>query len=248
MPDIFFTEKGEGYPVLFIHGFCETQAMWESFKEPFASHYKTIAIDLPGFGKSPLPDGDFSIANIAEQVLQLLDHLKIEETIVIAHSLGGYVTLEMAKKQPSRFAGFSLFHSTAQADNEEKVASRNKTIEFVEKRGVEVFATSFIPSLFYQKNRKGLVSEIDEIVALAAKTPLATLIQYTKAMRDRNDRTDLLKTFDNPISIIAGDKDTSVPVERIAEQELLPKHGVINILENTGHMGMFEQKEKTTEY
>ncbi|MTI21742.1 alpha/beta hydrolase [Fulvivirga sp. RKSG066] len=245
--DLFFTDSGKGFPVIFIHGFCETSEMWFDFTQPFIEDYRVITVDLPGFGKSPLPTGDFTIKDVAKHVLNLLDKLEIQKCAAVGHSLGGYVLLEMVNTQPDRFTGFSLFHSTAFADDTEKKESRNKAIEFVEKRGVEVFVTSFVPPLFYVKNRKPLLKTIEKVVDIAATTPQNTLISYTKAMRDRPDRTDVLNSFDGPISFIAGDKDTSVPIEKTSEQVLIPKRAIVNILQDTGHMGMFEQQERTTE-
>ncbi|MEP2773050.1 MAG: alpha/beta hydrolase [Fulvivirga sp.] len=243
--EIHFTDEGEGFPLLFIHGFCETHEMWDDFKIPFLKDFRVITVDLPGFGNSPLPDGGFTLADIADVLADFLDSLNIKQVVVVGHSLGGYVTLELAKLKSELIKGFCLFHSTAYADDEEKKDSRNKTIDFVEKRGVKVFATSFVPSLFYSKNRKNLTSEIDNAVAIASKTPLPTLVAYTKAMRDRQDRTDVLESFSNPILFIAGVKDTSVPLEKIEPQFLLPKRAVVKVLENTGHMGMFEKKTET---
>jgi len=243
--EIHFTDEGKGFPLLFIHGFCETHEMWSDFKTPFLKDFRVITVDLPGFGNSTLPNGGFALADIADALADFLDSLNIKQVVVIGHSLGGYVTLELAKLKPELIKGFCLFHSTAYADDEEKKDSRNKTIDFVEKRGVEVFATSFVPSLFYSKNSKNLTSEIDKAVAIASQTPLKTLVAYTKAMRDRQDRTDVLEDFANPILIMAGEKDTSVPLEKIEPQFLLPKRAVVKVLENTGHMGMFEKKTET---
>jgi len=243
---IFSTDEGSGLPVVFIHGFCENHKMWKNFTKPFLEKYRVMTIDLPGFGKSPIPSDQFSIKDVAQLVLEHLIQKEIDSFVLIGHSLGGYVALEMIKLQPGKVEGLCLFHSTALPDTEEKKDSRNKTIKFVEKRGVEVFAESFVPSLFYTKNRKRLKKEIEDAVSMAAETSLETLVAYTKAMRDREDRTDVLKEFDGPISIIAGEEDTSVPVEKIQQQELFPRHGLVYYLENCGHMGMFERNEETS--
>lgn len=242
---ISFTEKGSGFPVVLIHGFCETSEIWNDFAAALSKNYRVLTPDLPGFGGSPLPSGDFSIDDIGEMVFQWLQEQGITKTVIIGHSLGGYVTLALTKKHPEIVRGFGLFHSTAFADSDEKRMSRDKTIEFVKGKGVEVFARSFVPQLFYIKNRKNLRAQVEQVVNTAAKTPEASLIGYTKAMRDRNDRTDVLKSFDRPILIIAGEKDTSVPVDSINEQELLPKKAIVHIFDNTGHMGMFEKKEQS---
>lgn len=242
---VSFSEKGSGFPVVLIHGFCETRQVWSGFVEFLSERYRVLTPDLPGFGESPLPEGDFSIDDVAEIMFEWIKSLELSEVAVVGHSLGGYVTLALAKKHPEILRGFGLFHSTALADSEEKKDSRNKTIDFVKSRGADVFARSFVPQLFYYKNRKRLAKEIEAVVEIAAATPDQTLIQYTKAMRDRKKRLDVLKSFPHPILIIAGDNDTAVPLETIGEQELLPKKSIVHIYDDTGHMGMFEQKMQT---
>ncbi|MEO0553034.1 MAG: alpha/beta hydrolase [Bacteroidota bacterium] len=233
---------GSGRPLIFVHGFCEDSSMWEGFCEPFIDQHEVFLVDLPGFGKSSLPSKDFTLEEIADQLAQWMKSLKINNAIVIGHSLGGYVILELAKNYPELIEGFGLFHSTAFVDTEEKRDTRNKVIEFVEENGVEVFADSFVPQLFYTKNRKRLATEIEQAVNTARQTPLETLVGYTKAMRDRNDRTDVLKSFDGPVLFIAGDQDTSVPLDKSEKQIPMIQKGVTGILQNTGHMGMFEAK------
>ena len=242
---ISFTEQGEGPSLVLIHGFCETSKLWDSFRSELADHFRVLTPDLPGFGNTALIPGQFSISDVSEAIYAWLTDLDIQKTTVIGHSLGGYVTLALAENHPEVLHGFGLFHSTAYADGQEKKLSRDKTIEFVKDKGVDVFARSFVPQLFYSKNRKWLKEEISRVVDTAAETELETLIAYTKAMRDRPDRTVVLRDFDNPILIMAGDKDTSVPVEAIYEQELLPKKGTVHIFSETGHMGMFENRERS---
>ncbi|UII33846.1 alpha/beta hydrolase [Fulvivirga ulvae] len=242
---ISFTEKGNGFPVVLIHGFCETSEIWTDFADALAEHYRVLAPDLPGFGNTPLPKSDFNIDDVAEMVYQWLKMLNIDKMVMIGHSLGGYITLAFAHKYPDILSGIGLFHSTAFADSDEKKSSRNKTIDFVKDRGVDVFAHSFVPQLFYIKNRATLKKDVESVVNSAAKTAEVSLVAYTKAMRDRPDRTDVLKSLAVPILIVAGNKDTSVPIEHIYAQELMPKKAVVHIFDNVGHMGMFETKEKS---
>ncbi|MBL6446158.1 alpha/beta hydrolase [Fulvivirga sp. 29W222] len=242
---ISFSEKGSGFPVVLIHGFCETRDIWGAFLDTLSAHYRVITPDLPGFGGSALPAGDFSIDNVADIIYEWLQELGAKKVIMIGHSLGGYITLAYAKKYSDTLRGIGLFHSTAFADSNEKKSSRNRTIDFVRERGVEVFAHSFVPQLFYLKNRTALKPEIEGVVNTAAQTPEASLIGYTKAMRDRNDRTDVLQSLNVPVLIVAGDKDTSVPIEAIYEQELMPKKAIVHIFDNVGHMGMFEKKQQS---
>ena len=244
MPDqsgIFYTDNGSGIPVVFLHGFCETHQIWQSFSSSLSENYRVICLDLPGFGQSKLLPTGFSIADVASNVISFLKGLKVESCVLVGHSLGGYVTLEMAHQQPEFVNGFCLFHSTAYPDSEEKKISRNKVIEFVTKNGVRPFTESFIPPLFYVQTNE----QIATVVKMASNTPLETLIAYVKSMRDRPDRTNVLREFAKPILFIAGEKDAGISVESVQKQADLAQKATLLTLPNVAHMGMFENKQRT---
>lgn len=239
--NVFYTDEGKGFPVVLLHGFCETHEVWNRFSKSLSTDFRVISVDLPGFGSSKiLPEG-FSIADAASQVIALLNELKISKSIVIGHSLGGYVTLAMVKQKTELFAGFGLFHSTAYADSEERKASRNKVIEFVYKNGVAAFIETFIPPLFHDKSNP----DIPFAVKMALKTPQETLIGYAKAMRDRPDLTSVIRDFKNPILFIAGEKDTVIPTDAVEKQAKMAAKPQLSIVKNAAHMGMFEKEAET---
>jgi pimeloyl-ACP methyl ester carboxylesterase len=241
--NLFFQEQGEGTSILLIHGFCETHEIWNGFNKKLSRYGRVISIDLPGFGMSPLAAGPVSIDLIAGIILAWLKERKIEAPVLIGHSLGGYVALAMAEIDPAFCKKLVLFHSSAYADTDEKRANRNKVIEFVGKNGVEPFIQTFVPTLFYDKEHP----RMDEVRKICNGTPTNTLIEYTKAMRDRPSREGLLRNFCNPILILAGDKDEIIPLD-ISEKmaSLNPKITIFH-LSNTGHMGMVEAEAEAIE-
>lgn len=238
----YYKEYGKGEPVILLHGFCETGEIWNGFVDTLSQKYRLLIPDLPGFGKSTILPGDFSIDDIGKLIGTWLQELRITNCAVIGHSLGGYVMLALAKNNPELLEKIGLFHSTALADSDEKKDSRNKTIEFIQKYGSRVFAESFAPSLFYDSNRNIIKKDVLKVVKIASNVNEKSLVKYTEAMRDRNDRTDVLTSFENPILFIAGEYDTVIPIEKVNQQIELPKYPVVGILKNTGHMGMLERK------
>lgn len=238
---IFYTDRGKGFPVLLIHGFCETHEIWNFFSTELSKDFRIICVDLPGFGQSKLLPTGFSIADVAAKILSLSEALKIEECIAIGHSLGGYVTLAMADQRSNVLKAFVLFHSTAYPDAEERKVSRNKVIEFVSNHGVAPFIESFIPPLFYDQSNL----HIQPVVRLASQTKAETLIAYVKAMRDRPDRTKVLEHFVHPILFIAGEKDAGITPESVKKQAIMASKATLNLLPNVAHMGMFEAEETT---
>lgn len=237
MEEIFFRKLGEGKPVLLIHGFCETQEVWNGLAESLAETFEVFSIDLPGFGRSPLPSTSFSIPDIAETVLHWLEQEKIVLPFVVGHSLGGYVTLAMAGIAPEKLSGFCLFHSTPYPDSEEKKANRDRVIEFVKANGVGPYVDTFVPGLFFDKKH----SAIPFVDKIARPTRQETLLAYTAAMRDRPSSAHVLRKFGKPVLILAGDKDTVISKESVLEYGQLARNGRVQVLFDTGHMAMFEQ-------
>lgn len=239
MTNISFREKGSGHPLLLIHGFPMNQNVWNDFSESLSKDFRVITIDLPGFGHSSILKGEFSIDHVADSVLSWLKEKNIEATFIAGHSLGGYVTLAMLKKDPSRFPAAILLHSTALADNEEKKQSRNKTLDFIEKNGVEAFTSNFIGPLFADSGHPA----IETVRDLSISSKKETVVGYTKAMRDRVDRTDVLKNFTGKILLIGGEKDQGIPASSLENFRGLNSLLKVEILSGVAHMGMFEAPE-----
>jgi pimeloyl-ACP methyl ester carboxylesterase len=240
-----YNDTGSGLPLVLIHGFCESKELWKDFEEKFSADYRVITPDLPGFGASPLKRKEINMRYMAEAVHELLVSLNIEKCVMVGHSLGGYVTLAFAEKYENMLHGIGLFHSSAFPDSLEKKKSRNKTIEFIEKHGAEAFAASFVSPLFYPANRERLKSEIEFLTKIAASTSAESIIAATKAMRDRKNRTEVLKNIKAPVLFIIGEDDPAIPLDASLEMCDMPGRAVKHILSQTGHIGMYEKKEET---
>jgi pimeloyl-ACP methyl ester carboxylesterase len=240
MTNIAFREKGKGQPLLLIHGFPMNQDVWNTIAESLSQDFKVITIDLPGFGQSPLLQGPFSIDQVADAVLSWLAEKNIQKTFIAGHSLGGYVTLAMLKKDPNRFPAAILLHSTALPDGDEKKQSRNKTLEFIEKNGVQAFTSNFIGPLFSDSRHPA----IESVRAISMKSSKDSVMGYTKAMRDRLDRTDVLKKFPGKILLIGGEKDQGIPASSLKAFGELNASLEVEIVPDIAHMGMFEAEEK----
>jgi len=237
---------GNGPSVVLLHGFCENRTMWRHIVPDLATHYQVLTIDLGGFGESThlLPQ-PASVAALAQQVAQLLHHLQISQTIVIGHSLGGYVALALAKINQALCQGIGLVHSSAAADSKARKNMRDRVIEIVQTRGVNVFAQQFVPALFLPERHQELKDAITEAQQMALQTPKASVIEITKAMRDRPDHTELLAALECPILFLIGKQDQAVTFPQYLPQITQPKDAVIHILDQTAHMGIWERPLQT---
>src|SRR5689334_5958717 len=113
---VYYQVQGNGQPVVLLHGFSEDGSVWDNQFAALKDKYQLIIPDLPGSGKSPLNDAEWSMEYFADCIRLILDQEKLETVSMIGHSMGGYITLAFADAWPNRLQSFGLFHSTAFAD------------------------------------------------------------------------------------------------------------------------------------
>jgi pimeloyl-ACP methyl ester carboxylesterase len=243
MSSLNFSVRGQGTPVILLHGFPFNSSVWTPFAEALSNDFQVFTPDLPGFGKSPLLAGEFSIDDVGNAVIDWINKNRITNAVIVGHSLGGYVALSMVNQSPQIFSGLVLFHSTALADNPEKKENRNKVLSFIESNGVIPFTSNFIEPLFHNKVHP-FIQKVRDIAIQGTKE---AVVAYTKAMRDRNDRQHVLKDFGKSVLFLTGAHDSGISVESVEKQAFGNSRVNVQILENAAHMGMFEEREKCLE-
>lgn len=236
MSTLHYHEQGTGPTVILLHGFPLNQQVWNNFAEKLSTSLKVVTVDLPGFGKSEALAVDFTLEDVASALILWIKDKQYLKPVIVGHSLGGYITLAIADQELDLMGGMCLFHSTAVADSPEKKESRNKVLEFIQKQGVEAFTSNFINQLYADPQH----NSITEVKSISVQASKATVEGYTKAMRDRKDRTSVLKTFAGPILFLMGEKDQAILPESIEPQVALNNRAESVLLPNVGHMGMFE--------
>jgi len=242
MSPIHFSETGTGQAIVFIHGFCETGAMWSSISSSLADKFHVFCPDLPGFGKSPLAGDHLALEEVAVTLEEWMEEQNIVSPFIVGHSLGGYITLALLELMGSRIKGIGLIHSTAFDDDHEKKQGRNKTMTFLKKHGVEKFVTAFVPQLFTTSTSNLFEHEIALAVDQAKESSLNGLLAFTQAMRDRKSRIDLLRDFKGPKLLIAGTEDSAVKIEssRLQQSAFSTYHELTGV----GHMGQVERQDE----
>jgi pimeloyl-ACP methyl ester carboxylesterase len=240
---IFYRIIGNGKPVVLLHGFGEDGTVWQNQIKFLKNHFQLIVPDLPGSGQSAVISNRLAVGieAYADVVRLILLEEKMDNCVIIGHSLGGYITLALAEKYPHLVKAFCLFHSSAFADSEEKKAFRLKAIAFIKNNGAYEFLKTSIPGLFFNpENYQPCINLIEKAKHFTAEA----LIQYYQSMIARPDRTEVLKNFAGPILFIIGEYDKALPFQQSMQQCYLPAQSQIHILRNSAHMGMWEEEEK----
>ncbi|MEO8762870.1 MAG: alpha/beta hydrolase [Ginsengibacter sp.] len=252
---IFYNTCGKGKPVMLVHGFAEDNSIWDYQVEKLQEEFYLITPDLPGCGKSEHNEDWSCIEDYAAIIKTIADaEIKGSEKYeggkngftLVGHSMGGYITLAFAERYPEALNGFGLFHSTAYTDDDAKKQSRRKGIEFIKSNGAIPFLKTTIPNLFSEKTKKERPQLVEGLIELSLDFSAGSLIQYYEAMIQRPDRTSVLRSFEQPVFFIMGKNDGAVPLRSTLPQCYLPAVSDICILQHSGHMGMWEEKEKST--
>ena len=97
----YFDSGNSGQPLLFLHGTGCDASDWRAVIERVPGEQRCIAPDFRGHGQSTVPTQAFSLTDLANDVSRLTDHLNLQELVIIGHSLGGMVAMEVARHSSS---------------------------------------------------------------------------------------------------------------------------------------------------
>ena len=215
--------------------------MWQSVVDFLNdADRKCHALDLPGFGENNVCVS--SIEEMSRYVFRYLDKHHIQNAVIVGHSMGGYVALEMLHNNAERIDGIGLVHSHAAPDSPEKRDNREKLIQFVHRNGTAHFLKQFAKELIdaHETNQVLLQQTYD----LVKNTRPDAVISASKAMISRKDHRATLKT-EKPVLWVIGKEDKFMPYESVVEQSKICPNATVHILNGVGHLCMFEVPKQT---
>lgn len=140
---------GEGQCLVLIHGAGDNLKMWYNQVPVFSQSYRVLAYDVRGFGQTPSPEGDYSMAVLAEDLHQLLKGLKIDKAVLLGYSMGGRIALEVAIQHPEMARGLVLANSGVGGPRPPQAAERLQAMqEMLQKGDVAAIAEEMTKSAF----------------------------------------------------------------------------------------------------
>ncbi len=236
-----YESSGQGIPLVLIHAFPLFSSMWKPQMKNLERKGKVIALDLPGFGRSPC-EARASIPKMAQEVARLLDSIKVKEPAMIAGlSMGGYVAFEFFRQFPERVKGLGLFSTRAGADTPEARAKRLKTAEQIQRDGLESFAKIILPNLVGKTTLESNPELIREITGMISSNNREGVATALFAMAERRDSSDLLSSIKCPTLIIAGEEDTLIPFSEAETMHTQIAGSQLHLLPKAGHLVNLEQ-------
>jgi 3-oxoadipate enol-lactonase len=248
-----FTDTGAGLPVIFLHPTPLDHDYWRPLAECLPG-VRAIVPDLRGHGASELgsslPIGGFSpvpsapvltMAQLAADVLALLDHLELKQAVFAGCSIGGYVLLELWRQAPQRMRGLAFVCSKPQPDPEANQAKRAATIAQARATGVEPLFDGSL-SLIGATARKLHPHIVTELRARMKQTPEA-MVATQAGLATRPDSISTVATITAPVLAIAGGEDTAVTPADMEAFRAASGGCQFHLLSDAGHFAAYEQPQ-----
>jgi pimeloyl-ACP methyl ester carboxylesterase len=252
--DANFVDAGEGPAVIFVHGLGASWQSWLENIPEFSRDRRVVAMDLPGFGCSDLPEHDISIEHYADWTFRLLDELGIERGTIVGNSMGGFIAADMAIRQPERVQRLALVSAAVfwqeyrRAQPLVELARRSDAIvaraltrvtdDVATRPRLRAWAMATAGFRYPHLIERQLAHEL---VRSARRTD--GYLPALEALADFPLEEELPK-ISCPALIVWGAQDTLVPVKDAKRLEALIPDSRRVVFERTGHVAMLERPER----
>lgn len=237
---IHFEDSGAGNPVLALHAFPLSSAMYQPQLAAPTEGFRFIAPDLRGFGNSTGAPGPLTMDAAADDCAALLSHLGLARALVCGTSMGGYVALALAERHPHLVAGLLMVSTQLRADDEAGRAGREKLATDVLARGSAAAAEAMVPRLLSPDAPPSLVAKVDALVRAQSKDAIAAA---ARGMALRPDRSAVVRALAVPLVAVWGARDAIFPRAKVEELALLALDGTFIALPEAGHLPNLEDPE-----
>ncbi|HAF29075.1 MAG TPA: alpha/beta hydrolase [Bacteroidales bacterium] len=245
---IYYTDIGQGVPVVLLHGYLESLEIWGDFAVELSKKFRVLSFDIPGHGNSDVLSEAHTLQALVEILKSALCNLNVEKCFMIGHSMGGYLTLLFHDLFPELLSGFCLFHSHPFADSEATIKKRLREIELVKDGKKDLIAKFNIPNAFSPNNLVQFEKEIQNATNIALQTTEKGIIANLHAMMNRPDLSESLVKSTIPFLYLVGEHDNYIDYNTVVPKVRHPKMAEQCVLSNSGHMGFIEEKELSLLY
>lgn len=239
---VSYNDEGpDGAPVIiFIHGFPFNKSMWNKQVEALKNKFRVIAYDVRGHGNSDAGTIDFSIELFVNDLLSLMDTLKINKALLCGLSMGGYIALNAIENYPDRFDSLILSDTNCISDTPEVKEKRMKTIESIKKNGVEKFADESMNNFFAPESLSTKKEKIAAVREMIVNTSKQTLYKTLRAFYERKETCSRLSDINVPVLIMVGKEDKITPPAAAQLMHEKIKDSLLSIIEHAGHLSNME--------
>ena len=225
--EMYYQIMGEGEPLILLHGWSQSGDTWGGVADDFAKHFQVIIPDLRGHGATDNPSGEyFTTKQLALDVYELLDHLKVDSFRAMGISMGGVTLLRMATQQPDRIDSMVLIGAASYISSDQREIAHS----------TDPYA---IPDDQMRRLRE-IHKHGDEQIIAMLEWPKTSADDY----QDINFTPPYLSTIKANTLIVHGERDRRVPVSIALEMYQAIPDSLLWIVPNGGHVPIRDSYEE----
>jgi len=257
---IFYSIEGEGRPLIFCYGLVCSSLHWTYQIDHFRRTHKAIWSDYRGHQNSDTPrdPGTLTIENIARDLDLLLDELKVKDAVLLGHSMGVNIVLELYRRRPERVAGMVLANGTAKRPLETLFHVNAFSAGFRALSEAYKLSPSLVQNLWKLQKlnplTRTLVSlggfnphltpreDIELYIEQVAAMDPGILIQLIRSY-ESYDATAWLHTIQAPTLILAGQEDHMIPLEQQSLMKQLIPNSSLEVIRHGSHCPQMDLPE-----
>lgn len=244
--DISYDIAGQrtGTPVVLIHGFPFSREMWGPQVDALKETCYVVTYDVRGHGNSAVGDGQYTLEFFVDDLIGLLDHLKLSSVVLAGLSMGGYIALRTIERHPERVRALVLCDTRSEADNNDGKVRRATQAKAVKWDGMEGFADAFLGTVFHTKSFETHPDEIALIRRIIESTSPTAVAGTLIALAARTDTTASLFNIKVPTLVLVGQHDAITPPSSSQAIQEKIANAEIHIIPRAGHMSNLENSEE----
>ncbi len=248
---LYYEETGDGTPIIFVHEFAGDYRAWEPQVRCFSRRYRCITYNARGYPPSEVPtDGTkYSQAHARDDVIAVLDHLRIEKAHVVGLSMGGFATLHVGLTYPQRVLSLVVGgcgYGAQPGQREKFQAESEATARMFETQGTA--ATGQIYTLgptrvqFQNKDPRGWREFADQFAEHSAQGAALTQRGVQRQRPSLWELVEGMKRIEVPTLIITGDEDEPCLEPALLMKRSIPSSALV-VLPRSGHTINLEEPD-----
>jgi 3-oxoadipate enol-lactonase len=239
-----FNDQGTGLPLVFLHAFPLNRTMWADQEKSLSRQFRVITIDLRGHGESDAPLWHYSLDQAADDIHSLLDHLSIQQAVLIGLSMGGYIAFTFYRKYAERVKGLVLADTRAQADTDEGKRARFEMAQIAYTRGPSAIADTMIPKLLSPTTIQTRPELVHRVRTMIEGNQVSGIAGDLMAMAERPDSIPLLDTITCPTLVLVGKEDATTPPSDATLIADGIRGAILHTIPEAGHLSNVEQPDR----
>jgi pimeloyl-ACP methyl ester carboxylesterase len=244
--EIAFDVVGEGPTVVLGHSFLCSGAMWAPQLGPLSAENRVINIDARGHGASGRVAAPFTLYDLVEDVVAVLDHLGVERAVWAGLSIGGMVALRAALRAPARVSGLILADTDAGAETPWNRLKHASLAWLVRGLGVRPVLPRLARLMFGATTRRARPDLVRQWVDRFASVDVPSALLTLAALDRRDDLLPELPSIRPPALVLVGAEDRALRPERSRRlAQALPQARFVEV-PRAGHLSSLEQPAEVT--